>query len=225
VWQARQVRAQVPVLPECFEPSGSREGQGPPRRLIFIGDSIMAGVGHTLVETTFVGQLTAKLAEATGWALQWHNFAHNGCTSFSLLEVLPACLPEADLVLVSCGVNDALRLRRPGTFQRNLQQLALRCPQAHWLWVGAPNLNDFPCLPFPLRNFLAQKLTALARAADQLPHPWSAFQIEVRLTLDTFGPDQFHPGPLGCHHWTRLLLALVINRLASLQPGVGASLQ
>lgn len=173
----------------------------------------MAGIGHTEVEGTLVGHLTRLLAEKTGRGVEWHNLAHNGSCSQSLLQLLPADLPQVDLWIVSVGVNDALRLRNPQVYGQNLARLADRSPKVPWLWVGLPNLNDFPCIPYPLRSFLAWRVSKLESTALSLPQPWRSFQLKTRHTLDTFSPDLFHPGALGCRIWAEKLLPTLFQIL------------
>lgn len=211
--QGRQVRRRVPQLKECFQPQGALEGSGPPLRLVFLGDSIMAGIGHEKAEATLPAQLVAVLNQTTGRRVEWHNLAHNGASSADLLSQTPASLPPADLYLVSAGVNDALNLRSPEAYAENLRQLSQRGGQAPWLLVGLPNLREFPCFPYPLSSFLAWRVSVLEQAALQLGEPWSVHRMRDRLTLDTFSPDGFHPGAVGCRSWAGRLLPEVMALL------------
>ncbi|MBS2033787.1 SGNH/GDSL hydrolase family protein [bacterium] len=211
--QGRQVRRRVPQLNECFHPQGQLDGSGPPIRLVFLGDSIMAGIGHSQAEDTLPYQLVALLAETTGRAVDWQNLAHNGASSADLVSRAPASLPAADLYLVSAGVNDALNLRTPASYAQNLQRLSQRGPGAPWLLVGLPNLREFPCFPYPLSSFLAWRVSCLEHAALGLNSPWNVHRMRDRLTLDTFSPDGFHPGVVGCRSWARRLLPEVMKLL------------
>lgn len=213
-WQGRQVRRKVPQLPECFLDQGQSQGRGPALRLVFLGDSIMAGIGHSDPETIFPQQLVDQLARFGGRALAWNNLARNGACSSQLLHELPQQLPEADLYVVSVGVNDALRLCRPALFRENLEQLSRRgSAGAPWLLIGLPNLLEFPCFPNPLRSFLAWRVRRLEEAALTLGAPWTVYRLRTHHTLDTFTPDLFHPGPLGCQSWARQILPTVTGLL------------
>ena len=205
-WQGRQVRRQVPQLPECFQPQGLIEGNGPPLRLVFFGDSIMAGIGHQDPQGTLPAQLVAALAETTGRAVHWLNLARNGASSGELLQHAPPQLPEADLFVVSAGVNDALQLRTPQAFADNLRKLSQRAAGTPWLLAGMPNLREFPCFPYPLSGFLAWRVSQLEEAALRLPPPWQVHRLRTSHTLDTFSPDGFHPGVIGCRSWAKRLL-------------------
>lgn len=173
----------------------------------------MAGVGHQDCDTILPFQLCQHLSIHTGRSLQAQNWARNGACTRSVLRELPERLPAVDLMVVSLGVNDALSLRAPQEYHRNLCRLVERCPSARWLFVGLPNLQDFPSLPFPLRNFLAWRLDHLKAAAHHLPPPWSVFRLKNRQTLDTFCPDLFHPGPLACRIWAQQLMPLTLEAL------------
>ncbi|MBT9586653.1 SGNH/GDSL hydrolase family protein [bacterium] len=211
--QSRQVRQRVPQLPDCFQAEGQIPGAAPAIRLGFIGDSIMAGIGHQDEAGTLVGHLTRMLAQKSGRTVSWTNLAHNGSCTQNLLSSLPKTLPEVDLWLVSAGVNDALRLRSPSAYVDNLSRLAELEKGVPWLWIGLPNLNDFPCFPYPLRSFLAWRVDQLRAETAHLPAPWHRFDLQTRHTLDTFSPDGFHPGTLGCRIWAEKLLPEVCKIL------------
>ncbi|MFN8612799.1 MAG: SGNH/GDSL hydrolase family protein [Vulcanimicrobiota bacterium] len=211
--QGQQVRRRVPQLAECFLPQGRREGSGPALRLVFLGDSIMAGIGHEDPQATLPAQLVTALGETTGRAVEWQNLAHNGASSEELLHHAPLDLPPADLYLVSAGVNDALKLRSPAAYADNLCRLSDRAAQAPWLLVGLPNLREFPCFPYPLSSFLAWRVSQLEQSALGLGAPWNVHRMRDRLTLDTFSPDGFHPGVVGCRSWARRLLPEVMALL------------
>lgn len=205
-WQGRQVRQRVPQLPECFQPEGLLEGSGPPLRLVFLGDSIMAGIGHQDPQSILPAQLVGALAEKTGRAVEWRNLARNGASSADLLQHSPLELPVADLYIVSAGVNDALQLRTPKAYTDNLRRLSERGRGAPWLLAGLPNLREFPCFPYPLSGFLAWRVSQLEEAALTMPDPWRVHRLRTSHTLDTFSPDGFHPGLIGCRSWAGRLL-------------------
>lgn len=212
-WQGQKVRRNVPQLPECFHAEGKAEGSGPPLRLVFLGDSIMAGIGHQDPNGILPAQLVAALTEKTGRAVEWHNLARNGADSAELLRHAPTELPEADLYLVSAGVNDALKLVSPQAFAENLRRLGDRGKGKPWLLVGMPNLREFPCFPYPLSGFLAWRVSQLEGAALTLPAPWKVHRLRTSHTLDTFSPDGFHPGVIGCRSWAGKLLPEVMELL------------
>ncbi len=205
-WQGRQVRQRVPQLPECFQPHGMLEGNGPSLRLVFMGDSIMAGIGHQDPQGILPAQLVSALAEKTGRTVEWHNLASNGASSAELLQQAPPRLPEADLYVVSAGVNDALQLRTPQAYVDNLRRLCERGSGAPWLLAGLPNLREFPCFPYPLSGFLAWRVSQLEEAALGMPAPWRVHRLRTSHTLDTFSSDGFHPGVIGCRSWAGRLL-------------------
>ena len=211
--QGQKVRQSVPQLPECFATQGQCAGSGPTLRLVFIGDSIMAGIGHQDPQEILPAQLVRALVEKSGRAVHWQNLAINGSTSQSLLQEMPARLPEGDLYLVSAGVNDALQLRTPAAYADNLKRLSERGNGSPWMLIGMPNLREFPCFPYPLSAFLGWRVTQLEQAALGLKAPWHVHRLRTSHTLDTFSPDGFHPGALGCRSWVSQLLTPVMQVL------------
>ena len=73
-WQGRRVRRITPLLPE---PPGRRQGRlaerldGPPARLLLLGDSSAAGVGAPDQPSALSGQLLARLDSHLTRPLHW----------------------------------------------------------------------------------------------------------------------------------------------------------
>ena len=94
--------------PNLSEPPGPREGitgEGPPIRLLVIGDSAAAGVGADHQDEALAGQLVKRLAGH--FCVDWKLEAVTGATTASTLKSLTH-LGEGkyDVVVTSLGVND-----------------------------------------------------------------------------------------------------------------------
>ena len=59
--QGRRVRRDTPVLPEAPGPREGEAGEGPPLRLLVLGDSAGAGVGAATQEEALTGRIVAGL--------------------------------------------------------------------------------------------------------------------------------------------------------------------
>ena len=190
----------VPTLPE---PPGARQGrvgEGPPLRLLVVGDSAAAGVGVSAQDDALLGQVLSRLESCyrVEFALQ----AKTGFTTADILRRLEQMAPQRfDVVLTSLGVNDVLALTSRATWldrQARLRQVLRDKFRARLLILsGLPPVHSFPALPQPLRWHLGSRATefndhlaaAVAAEAD-------ARLIDLRFEADVgmMASDGFHPG-------------------------------
>jgi lysophospholipase L1-like esterase len=224
----RRMMRHIPRLPEAAgDDSGLVPGNAPALRIVMIGDSAAAGVGAATHAEALAGQLAAGLAALTGREVSWRVAARSGATTrlvrATMLERLtePTSRWQPDLVLVVAGANDALRLRRPAAFRRDVtalvssiqQRLGRRRP-VPVLLVGLPPVHRFPSLPpwarLPLGGYARLLDAQLRRVARREPHvhhlPVGALPIHPEAG---FAPDRFHPSPAGYRAWGRALAASV----------------
>ena len=110
--QGRWVRRVTPVLPEAPGPREGRAGEGPPLRLLILGDSAAAGVGAPAQAEALAGQLASRLAPR--FDLRWTLVARTGDTTRDALQTLATMPGERfDVVVTSLGVNDVTSGRGP----------------------------------------------------------------------------------------------------------------
>ena len=207
LWQGRRVRRTTPVLPEPPGPREGTAGEGPPLRLLLLGDSAALGLGAASQDEALSGRLVAALAPY--YRLTWRLVARTGATTRGTWRRLEP-EPEADwdVVVTSLGVNDVTGAESSRTWLVAQQELVGRI-QARFAprWVllsGMPPVHAFPALPQPLRWYLGRK----ARRFDRALAAWAAGTDGVRhLTADfvddpdLMASDGFHPGPRGYALW------------------------
>ena len=206
--QALWVRKTAPRFADAAGPrigcAGAPDGAGSERRLIAIGDSIVAGVGAATLDEALVGRLAASLAERLGGEVRWQAFGVTGITSERLLTSLPDELPTgpADFVLLNIGVNDLTRITTTRRFLDNIRRLhglfRKRYPDALVIINGLPPLGLFPLLPQPLRAVLGLRAKIFNRelAGAVAEMPGAVFvPVEFDARPDSFADDGFHPSP------------------------------
>lgn len=197
----------------------------PPLRLLAVGDSIIAGVGCPTQREALTGQLAAALAARLDRSVEWEAAGVNGATAHSALQLVPHARVDADLCLVSVGVNDVVRRTSPERFGATLtalvETLVERSPRAAVLFAGVPPFESFPTLPaWPLGRLLAERAAQLQSVARDLAvgEPWRGrlhcFDLPARLPFEMFSPDGFHPGPRGCAIWAQGLLGPAATALS-----------
>lgn len=201
--QALLVRRAVLRLPETVGRAG-QYGDGPAgRHVVAVGDSVAAGVGVAHGQDTVAGQVAHRLAiPGATWAIH----ARSGLTARGVVALLdrpgvPEDVAEADVLVLSVGVNDLTALhplRRWRTdLEALLRRLAVVAPRAAVVLLGMPPVETFPALPRPLRDVLATRAERMdrvgvdtARRHGVLHLPLDAELLEV---ADAFAADGFHP--------------------------------
>jgi lysophospholipase L1-like esterase len=200
--QALYVRKTAPRFAVAAGPREGSVGNGSETRLLAIGDSIIAGVGASVLSKAMVGQTATALAAAENCRVSWTALGESGYTSFSVLERLVPKLPDAavDYIVVSVGVNDVTGLTSVSKWRYNLslllEKLQTHSPNAVIAVAGLPPLHGFPLLPQPLRAVLGMRARTLDEAARTVV---GSFDNSVHIPLDfdpdpsKFSADGYHP--------------------------------
>lgn len=173
--QGKRARRETPRLPEAKGSPGGQYGEGTPVfRVLVIGESTAAGVGVSTHDQGLASQLALQLHERSGQTIAWHTFGVNGIRLGELNNKLAnADLPEADVVLLSMGVNDTTGFTPRFRFRQQLLDLsdllAQRYPGPVYL-LSVPPMHLFTALPSPLRNIMGWRARQLDRLYQQLAH-------------------------------------------------------
>lgn len=215
--QALRVRKIALKLPEASGPRTGTLGNGPPLRILIIGDSSAAGVGASTQSDALAGQLASALSQH--YKVHWQLIASTGATTASTLTNLKTQkLPQADIALVILGVNDVTRggpqrawLRSHASLRKFLRQQT----GAQRLYIGQiPPLGGFPLLPNPLRWLLGRRAirfdAALRAVLAQEPDTRYA-PLPDMLDVNDMADDGFHPGPLIYAAWAKELARRIIS--------------
>jgi lysophospholipase L1-like esterase len=211
-WQGWRALRSVPHLPPPREPSGRTTGAGPPFRLLGLGDSTIAGIGCGSHSRALTGAVAAALARRSGRAIEWRADGVSGATADDVQRtLLPRALGwGAHAVVLSVGVNDAVRGREPAEFAANLRAIvaafaALR-PAVTVVYAGMAPMGSFPALQPPLATLLAGRAARLrAAAAAALAGHAGVVEFPAALMPAAFADDGFHPGERGCATWAEWL--------------------
>jgi len=219
--QGVRVRRTTPRLPEAVATDGAVGMGGEPLRLVVLGDSVAAGVGLADHGASLAGRLAERLSGRSGRSVTWRVLARSGSTAADVPALVdPAVLAEADVVLLSVGVNDTISLHSDRRWRHELGVLLDvvldAAPRADVLLLGIPPMEVFPALPSPL----AQVFGARARRLDRVGARVVADRPRVRrLELDlpdaagAFAEDGFHPSAVVHAH-----LAETAARLLEARP-------
>jgi len=201
-------------LPEAIGTRSGVSGQGNRLHLLAMGDSIIAGVGTGTIEQSLPVQFAVAIAEARMCSVHWAIKGANGADIFDLrnsINQLPSG-QQADVILISIGVNDVTGLSSTRYWRSQLNQLMLelriKWPQAGVIFAGLPPMGRFPLPPQPLRFTLGQRATTLDTiAADIISQQAGMLHIptDINPLEQDFCEDGFHPSAESCGNWAREL--------------------
>jgi lysophospholipase L1-like esterase len=200
--QAFALRRHALTLVPAAGPAAGTIGRGEPLRFLAIGDSIIAGVGARRVERSTVVHVARFMSGRLAREINWHASAMIGAGAKRVRrEVVPQLPSQAfDVILVSVGVNDVLKLERKGRFQRQLlkliRDLQRHSPYAVIGFLGLPPLDEFPKLRRPLRWLVGHRVRHFdAVARETLKRVPNALHIPVHFSprRDMFSDDGLHP--------------------------------
>ncbi|MFG1923517.1 SGNH/GDSL hydrolase family protein [Cryptosporangium sp. NPDC048952] len=213
------ISRRIPHLPDAGGPLSGSTSEGAGLSVLFVGDSSVAGVGAAHHEEALAGQFSAALAEQTEQPVSWRVLARSGDTVRGLTELVASQAErlDADLVVLSAGTNDALRLRRPSAWRADVtvlvdvlrERLGRPVPV---LLVSIPPVHRFGSLPRVVRWSLGGYAMLLDRQLARLcaTAPGLCHLLPGPLPTNTaqfFAVDRFHPSPLGYRTWARRLAA------------------
>ncbi|UZD65719.1 SGNH/GDSL hydrolase family protein [Marinobacter sp. AN1] len=218
IYQGKQARRNTVRLPEASGEPFGQYGEGiPERRVLVIGESTAAGVGVQTHNQGLASQLARRLHERTGRVTEWHTFGINGATLAELMAQLDIdTLPEADLVLLSMGVNDTTALTPRSRFRQQLvtlgEQLRNRYDSPLGL-LSVPPMHRFTALPSPLRQVMgwrARQLDGVYRAlARTQPEAFVHLGYPAVTDAGLLAADGYHPGESGYRLMGETLAELV----------------
>jgi lysophospholipase L1-like esterase len=179
-------------------------GRPPAYRLVVLGDSAAAGHGLPSVDAGLARQVGRRLAARSGRAVDVRNLAVDGTTTRDVLaEQFGELEASSDVVLIGVGVNDAVRGRTPRAVREVTTALLTairgRAPDAEVVLLTCPDLGSAPGLPGVLRPLLGRSCRRVARAQAEVASRLGVAVVPAdgHLPAAAFGPDGFHPGPIG----------------------------
>jgi len=180
---------------------------GPPLRLLVVGESTAVGVGATRPEAALAPRLASVLHREQGQAVRWQVVGKNGIRAAGLAQKL--CrhreLLNADIAVVLLGANDTSGLSSIRRWRRDLGSvLALLGERCERTFVApVPPFHLFRLLPYPLRWLLGHRGLALCEARRALARPGRVIVMEGEFPTERryLATDGYHPSDLAYETW------------------------
>jgi len=215
-------RHALTLVPAVGAPTG-RVGRGATLRFLAIGDSIIAGVGARRVERSTVAQVARFMSGRLAREIHWHASGMIGAGTRRVRRDVVPQLPAQpfDVILVSVGVNDVLKLERSGRFGRQLlklvRELRRHSPDAIIGYLGLPPLDEFPKLRRPLRWIVGLRIRRFdAVARETITRVPNAMHIPVRFLprADMFADDGLHPSETSQRRLAKIIAGALTPRVS-----------
>ena len=196
-------------------------GAGEPLRMVWLGNSVAAGVGASGPDAS----LPRLVAENLGRRVDLRVFAVSGERVRGALEdqvpLVEDLDPPPEVVLVEIGANDVIHLTGGGSFRRDYDRVldrALAVGDARVIALGLPAFANTPRFLQPLRSIIAWRSRRLDDEvrASALRHGASYVDIaaltEPGFAADpegTHAADRFHPNDEGHRLWAEAVLSVL----------------
>jgi lysophospholipase L1-like esterase len=229
--QGRKTRQTALRLPEaCGERIGRVQGESnlTELRLLFVGDSTMAGVGVRQQTEALASQTAANVARQLDRSVHWQLVAKSGVNASqarSLLErtnVLPA-----DVLITALGTNDVISQTPPRRFveeyERLLESMLVRA--SFTVVNGLPPLHITPALPQPLRWYFGRYALLLDNQLRRwvgLKQDMAFVSLQWASDCTKLAEDGFHPGPALYEAWAALIATQITSHFRQAQSIEGA---
>ena len=173
-------------------------------KLVVIGESTVAGVGVSHQQHGLAAQVALALEQQLSRPVQWFAYGKNGARLADVcLTLLPQHLHQADIILVSIGVNDTTRLSSLKHWQQHLQLLVSKIRQqssAPIRFLTLPPMHQFTALPSPLRSvvgFRARALDKILRQTISSLHDCAVIDYQTPMKAHFLAEDGYHPSAAG----------------------------
>jgi len=200
--QGMRVRRTALRLPEAACPEKEYSGAaGQPLNLYVVGDSVAAAVGLSDHAVSIAGRLAELLAADR--PVRRTVLARSGFDAAETTRHIAGRLADADLVVISVGVNDTKDLHSTRRWRRDLTWLldsvTGQAPGARVVLLAIPPMEKFPALPRALGLALGARSRAMDRIGRDVAGRYPAVRrlelprSDFALVEDPFARDGFHP--------------------------------
>lgn len=188
-----------------------------------LGDSTVTGQGLEDVDATWPRIVARRLSDRYQVVLR--SYAVGGAKSRDVLaEQVPiAEMFPYDIVIVSVGSNDILRMVPVWVFERRLHEIVdrLTATSRSLILFGVGDLGSIPRLPYPIDRFatgsgqLADWVHRRVAERHQVAKidQWALTTEAFNSGIHMFCPDLFHPGPEGQLAWADAVTPTVESEL------------
>ena len=230
--QGKKIRKTVPKLPEAKKPEGYiNNNSNKTAKILFLGESTIAGIGVDFHENGFSGTLAKEIANTNDISVLWKVYARSGYTAKLVRQRLIPKIVEtnADFIIVGLGGNDAFTLNSPDVWilqiRKLVKELKRKFPKTPIYFTNMPPIKEFPAFTKTIK-FIIGNLVELhgKRLFKNTKQKQSVYYNNEIINLDTwkkkynlsgdvteFFSDGVHPSKLTYQVWAKDMAKFIMN--------------
>lgn len=187
------------------------------KKLTFIGESPVVGVGVECIEKGLVARTALHLSKQLDCPVQWQAIGVNGINISKTIDhlVQQLAISNPDYLVISLGVNDTKELTRFSVWEKEITRLIdainKQC-SAEIFFLGIPDMSKFVALPNPLGFLLGYRSKMLNNISYLHAYNGKAYQFILTNTnfdASYLAEDGFHPSAKGCDEIGKAVARLI----------------
>ena len=230
--QAMSIRKKVPVLPEASGPEGKcLTGSIANLKVLYLGESTIAGVGVETHAEGFAGTLSQLLSQEFDSAIDWKVYAKSGFTALEIHKKILPLITEtaADLIVIGIGANDAFTLTTPWKWKSNIRALIISLQQQFTktplLFLNMPPIKEFPAfsplIKFSIGNLveiLGEELAVVVKefkdvyyCAQNITLADWVKRLDADADVTAFFSDGVHPAKITYQYWAKDVAMFILE--------------
>ncbi len=203
LWQGKQVRRNTVRLPEAIGEPHFPATDDNALSLLHLGESTVAGVGVRHIRDGLTANIVNSLQRDGVAVCAWAQ-GHNGATVAEINALSPT-ITRPDILLVTLGVNDTVRMTSDKDWRQQLDLCVTRFagPDTRVCFTQVPDMALFPALPIPLNQFLGLRASKLHQTLKSLclQKKWHLLEVALPVTERWMAKDGYHPNAEGYKVW------------------------
>jgi len=202
--------------------TGSNNDSQKLTKILFLGDSLTAGVGASTFQNSYPNLFAQELTTQLG-NIQTTNHAVPGDKTQNILNrQLSQDLADPQITFVMIGINDMFGHIGTDKFKQNYRQIIATLQQktnSQIILISIPNITSSSLVSWPLSNYFKWQINnynqAIAEVAQQYHLPvldlYSLTENSFSQHPQYYSQDLFHPSDEGYNYWTTNLINAYTN--------------
>ncbi len=233
-FHGKKIMREVPKLPEASGKDGLVKANfDKEMKVLFIGESTIAGVGVKTQEEGFCGSFARQFSDLCQCNIQWQVYARSGYTIQRMRKkLLPKIVEKSfDLIVIGAGANDAFELNTPAKWRLHTIEFIRSLEDSFGLtpvvFCNMPPIKEFPAFSGltkliigNLIEILGVELADVVKNYDHVHYnakiislkKWIHF-VEPNSQNKKFFSDGVHPSKLTYEIWGQRMAKWVFDNV------------
>lgn len=234
-FQGKNIKKNVPKLPEAKEPKGFVNGHfNETLNILSIGESTIAGVGVDYHKNGFTGALANTLSKELERNINWRVYARSGYTVKQVSKKIIPKIEEnsTDIIVIGMGGNDAFTLNSPKKWVSDINNLInllqTKYPNTPIFFTNMPPIKEFPAFTKSIKFVIGNLVEILGKELNNvIINKKNVYYNDEIVTLKAWSKrhslpsdnskiyfsDGVHPSKLTYHVWGEEMAKFIKTRI------------